>query len=179
MKDLNNMKLLQKFTLICFQLCTQLCLMAFIYAPVTAAQNSNRDTEPGYSTDIPSLRRLIGPELENAFSGLTLDGIYKLPRERSGTRSFTESFYADGTSYYREGKFTQEGFWIIKNNRTVCFTYPTEGPHENCFAIFESGTCHYAYAPRNVRNGKPISPNSWTAKTLKRGDVSTCDNLVS
>jgi len=37
-----------------------------------------------------------------------MDGIYKRPRERSGTNEFTESFYADGTTYYREGKITDE-----------------------------------------------------------------------
>lgn len=130
--------------------------------------------------DIPDLNRLLGQELAESFLGQTMDGIYKNPRERSGTNQFTESFYADGTTYYREGKFTQEGLWEIRDGQFACFTYPEENPDtEHCFAIYESGTCQYAYARRNVRNGKPIHPNAWTAKTLKWGDVSTCDNLVS
>ena len=57
----------------------------------------------------PELSRLYGQNLEDAYLGKTIDGIYKRPRERSGTNEFTESFYADGTTYYREGGFTQEG----------------------------------------------------------------------
>lgn len=132
---------------------------------------------------LPDLHRLTGENLKNAYLGQTIDGIYKRPRERSGTNAFTESFYSDGTTYYREGDFTQEGHWYIENNDTVCFTYLDEAPIPliipHCFAVFESGTCQYAYALNNVRNGKPIHPNAWTAKTLIQGDISTCDNLVS
>lgn len=132
---------------------------------------------------IPDLDRLVGSDLENAYLGKTIDGIYKRPRERSGTHKFTESFYADGTTYYREGEFTQEGRWYIEHRNTVCFTYEKEGPVAvtipHCFAVYESGTCQYAYALNNVRNGKPIHPNAWTAKTLIQGDISTCDNLIS
>jgi len=133
--------------------------------------------------EVPDLDRLVGKNLEDSYLGKTIDGIYKRPRERSGTNEFTESFYADGTTYYREGKFTQEGQWYIENGDTVCFTYDDEGPIplviSHCFAVFESGTCQYAYALNNMRNGKPIHPNAWTAKTLIHGDISTCDNLIS
>ncbi len=132
---------------------------------------------------LPDLDRLTGKTLFDSYHGQTIDGIYKRPRERSGTNAFTESFYADGTTYYREGEFTQEGRWFIENGDTVCFSYEDEGPvsvsHKHCFAIFESGTCQYAYALNNMRNGKPIHPNAWTAKTLIQGDISTCDNLIS
>ena len=132
---------------------------------------------------LPDLDRLTGETLFDSYHGQTIDGIYKRPRERSGTNAFTESFYADGTTYYREGDFTQEGRWFIENSDTVCFTYEDEGPisasNKHCFAIFESGTCQYAYALNNMRNGKPIHPNAWTAKTLIHGDISTCDNLIS
>jgi len=132
---------------------------------------------------VPDLDRLVGKNLKDAYLGQTIDGIYKRPRERSGTHEFTESFYADGTTYYREGKFTQEGHWFIEAEDTVCFTYEAEETVlpliKHCFAVFESGTCQYAYALNNMRNGKPIHPNAWTAKTLIQGDISTCDNLVS
>jgi len=132
---------------------------------------------------VPDLDRLVGKNLKDAYLGQTIDGIYKRPRERSGTHEFTESFYADGTTYYREGKFTQEGRWFIEAEDTVCFTYEAEETVlpliKHCFAVFESGTCQYAYALNNMRNGKPIHPNAWTAKTLIQGDISTCDNLVS
>ena len=134
---------------------------------------------PASAQDIPNLDRLTGKYLYDAFIGQTMDGIYKRPRERSGTNEFTESFYADGTTYYREGKVTDDGLWRIKHD-IICFTYSGElSGEESCFVVYSSGTCLYAYHPRNVRNGKPIHTNAWSAKTLIRGDVSSCDNLIS
>jgi len=134
---------------------------------------------PAFAQDIPSLDRLTGQHLYDAFIGQTMDGIYKRPRERTGTNEFTESFYADGTTYYREGDVTDDGNWRIKDD-IICFTYSGElSGGESCFIVYSSGTCLYSYNPRNVRNGKPINSNAWSAKTLIRGDVSSCDNLVS
>jgi hypothetical protein len=129
--------------------------------------------------DIPNLDRLTGKHLYNAFIGQTMDGIYKQARERSGTNEFTESFYADGTTYYREGKYADDGRWRI-NDDIICFSYAdTQYGVDSCFIVYSSGTCLYSFNPRNVRNGKPINSNAWSAKTLIRGDVSSCDNLIS
>ena len=134
---------------------------------------------PASAQDIPNLDRLSGKYLYDAFIGKTMDGIYKLPRERSGTNEFTESFYADGTTYYREGDITDDGHWRIDRD-IICFTYSGElSGNESCYVVYASGSCLYSYHPRNVRNGKPINSNAWSAKTLIRGDISTCDNLVS
>ena len=134
---------------------------------------------PAAAQEIPNLDRLTGQYLYDAFIGQTMDGIYKLPQERSGTNEFTESFYADGSTYYREGKITDEGKWRIKDD-IICFGYSGElSGGESCYAVYASGSCLYSFNPRNVRNGKPINSNAWSAKTLIRGDVSTCDNLIS
>jgi len=134
---------------------------------------------PAAAQEITNLDRLTGKYLYDAFIGKTMDGIYKLPRERSGTNKFTESFYADGTTFYREGDVTDEGFWRIESD-IICFSYSGElSGGESCFVVYASGSCIYSYNPRNVRNGKPINTNAWSAKTLIRGDVSTCDNLIS
>ncbi len=134
---------------------------------------------PSYAQDVPHLDRLTGKYLYDAFIGQTMDGIYKRPRERSGTNEFTESFYTDGSTYYREGNLTDEGSWRIKDD-IICFTYAGEmSGEESCFMVYSSGTCLYSYNPRNVRNGKPIHSNAWSAKTLIRGDISSCDNLIS
>jgi len=134
---------------------------------------------PVQAQEIPDLDRLTGKNLYDAFLGKTMDGIYKQPRERSGTNKFTESFYKDGTTYYREGDVTDEGQWGVRGN-IICFTYSGDlSGGESCFAVYESGSCLYSYNPRNVRNGKPINSNAWSAKTLTWGDISTCDNLIS
>ncbi len=125
------------------------------------------------------LTPLYGQSLADAFLGKTMDGTYKKPREKSSTALFTESYYADGTTYYREGEITDEGTWTIHED-LICFEYKGElSGRKSCFNVFVSGTCLYAYHPRNVRNGKPISRNVWSVKTLTRGNISTCDDLVS
>jgi len=74
---------------------------------------------------------------------------------------------------------TDDGRWRIKDD-IICFTYEGNlSGDESCFVVYASGTCLYSYNPRNVRNGKPINSNVWSAKTLIRGDVASCDNLVS
>ncbi|MDB2437510.1 hypothetical protein N9W89_02230 [Hellea sp.] len=134
---------------------------------------------PAAAQDVPDLDRLTGDYLYDAFIGQTMDGIYKLPRQRSGTNEFTESFYADGTTFYREGELTDDGRWRIESD-IICFSYSGDmSGGESCFVVYASGSCIYSYNPRNIRNGRPINSNAWSAKTLIRGDVSTCDNLVS
>lgn len=125
------------------------------------------------------VKPVTGEALTAAFSGKTMDGVYKLPRQRSGTQQFTETFNADGTTEYREGKITDKGQWAASDT-TICFRYsgPLAGGY-SCFRVFKAGTCYYSYAPGDVKDGKPIDENRWSAKTIIRGDVSTCDNLVS
>ena len=147
-----------------------LAMLLWLAAPLTASAQI-----------LPDLDRLEGKNLYDSYAGKTIDGIYKRPRERSGTHQFTESFKADGTTFYREGEFTQKGRWFIENGDVVCFTYNENGATtaKHCFAIFESGTCQYAYSLNNMRNGKPIHSNAWTAKTLAHGEISSCNNLIS
>jgi len=129
--------------------------------------------------DTGLLTPLYGKSLADTFLGKTMDGTYKQPRERTGTALFTESFYKDGTTYYREGDVTDEGRWIVEGD-LLCFEYKGElAGNISCFNVFITGTCIYSYHPRNVRNGKPIMRNAWSVKTLIQGTVSTCDDLVS
>ncbi len=134
---------------------------------------------PAQAADNGFLTPLYGQSLADAFLGKTMDGTYKKPREKSGTALFIESYYADGTTYYREGEITDEGTWVIHEDQ-ICFEYKGELSGDvSCFNVFISGTCLYAYHPRNVRNGKPVSRNAWSVKTIVRNTASTCDNLVS
>ncbi len=121
---------------------------------------------------------VIGQDLVKAFNGTTMDGIYKLPRQRSGTDEFTETFNTDGSTVYREGDITDNGHWVIVDD-TICFRYTGALSGVSCFKVFRSGTCYYSYAPDSITNGVPIDANRWSVKTIIRGDISTCDNLVS
>ena len=123
---------------------------------------------------------LEGSELETAFSGKTMDGIYKTPRERSGTHKFTESFNADGSTDYFEGPLVDKGEWLVRG-RLICFRYSGSlSGGVSCFTVFQTGTCLYSYNPANIgRDGYPLNDNLWSAKTIIRGDISTCDDLSS
>jgi hypothetical protein len=113
-----------------------------------------------------------------------MDGIYKQVRQRSGTARFTESFLPSGETLYQEGKVTEKGRWNLAGppgfEKIICFRYEGSmaGP-ESCFTVFKNGTCLYSYAPSLVRGGQPLDSNRWSAKTIIRGEISSCDDLVS
>lgn len=138
-----------------------------------------------FSDDSPkSLTLLQGDSLSEAFFGRTMDGTYKAIRERTGTSHFTESFAKDGTTDYREGTLREHGRWQLSGapgfEDVICFTYggAMAGP-PSCFNVFREGTCLYSYNPALVRSGQPIDTNRWSAKTVIRGELSSCDDLVS
>ena len=142
-------------------------LLAMLVVPASA--QSAQDLEP-----------LTGNKLRSTFEDRTMDGIYKRIMQRSGTHQFTETFHADGTTDYREGDIQDQGRWVISGD-LICFRYAGAlAGGASCFAVFKSGTCLYSYSPQAVGpDGMPKDPNYWSVKTIIRGDVSTCDNLVS
>lgn len=132
-----------------------------------------------FGTDAHALTLLSGDSLRAAFSDVTVDGTYKQFRERSGTSQFTETFHADGTTDYREGKINDKGEWRVIGDDVICFRYagPLAGG-VSCYTVFAEGTCLYAYHPRLIKDGQPIDRNQWSAKTVNRGELSTCDDLI-
>ena len=132
------------------------------------------------STRQSFLMPLEGSTLKEAFHGKTMDGIYKIPRQRTGTHKFTESFNTDGTADYFEGPIVDKGQWQVRGT-LICFRY--EGALAggvSCFNVYRSGTCLYSYNPANIGDdGYPYDDNLWSVKTITRGDISTCDDLTS
>lgn len=123
---------------------------------------------------------LSGPTLSEAFRGKTMDGIYKVPRQRTGTDKFTERFNEDGTTEYFEGPLVDKGQWIVRG-RLICFRYQGAlSGTVDCFNVFQSGTCLYSYNPDNIGpDGYPLNDNLWSAKTVTQGDITSCDDLIS
>jgi len=126
-----------------------------------------------------ALELLMGNALKQAFSDQTIDGTYKAFRERSGTSHFTETFTKDGRTFYREGDIIDEGEWKIISDRIICFRYfGALAGGVSCYKVFREGTCLYSYRPERVKDGQPIDRNQWSAKTITRGELSTCDDLI-
>lgn len=125
------------------------------------------------------LERLSGSDMREAFSNQTMRGVYKSPRARSGSQFFTEQFFADGTTRYKEGSVTDTGQWSTQNN-LLCFHYSgVMAGQVSCFSVYRIGTCYYSYGPREVFNGKPLVPNAWSVKSKLDGDLSNCEDLMS
>ena len=132
------------------------------------------------TTPLTALIPLQGQALEDVFAGKTMDGLYKIPRQRTGVNKFTESFNTDGTTEYFEGPLVDTGQWIVRGS-LICFRYDGAlSGGVSCFNVFQTGTCIYSYNPTNIGlNGYPINDNLWSVKTVIRGDISTCDDLIS
>lgn len=159
-----------------------LSLLLSLAWPVTTSGQvlAKPDIEENQADETSGLTPLTGEALTAIFHGKTMDGIYKIPRERTGTNKFTESFNEDGTTDYFEGPLVDTGQWIVRGS-LICFRYDGAlSGGVSCFNVYKSGTCIYSYNPANVRrNGYPVDDNLWSVKTITRGDISTCDDLVS
>lgn len=124
------------------------------------------------------LTQLSGDSLTAAFSGKTHFGTYKTTREKTGTNQFRETTAADGTTDYTEGDMKLRGLWRVFDEQ-ICYQYEgNEAPGVHCFAIFEAGTCLYGYDPSVVGPNGPLNANFWSVKSLRKGDISTCDDLI-
>lgn len=120
---------------------------------------------------------LSGETLRKAFSGKTHYGTYKESREETGTNTFTEVMSDDGRTNYREGNMKLTGYWDILVDDVMCFEYDNF-PGRHCFRMYQSGTCIYGYNPRDTSALGPINANAWSVKSIRKGDISTCDDLI-
>lgn len=148
-------------------------LTCIALTPTLAAQDgqSSADVDPS------ELRLLIGDELLAEFSGKTRIGVYKRPFARSGSSRYEETTHTDGTTHYKEDDFTATGIWKAAGDR-MCFRYDSSPEDLHCFREFKVGNCVYSYSLDNSTVNGPINPNRWGSKSLIKGDVSTCDDLL-
>lgn len=149
-----------------------------IAAPLSAQDATGKDSGINSQISRYDLKPMLNEELRAVFAGKTHKGVYKDVRERTGSSTFTETTHADGTTDYQEGAMKLKGRWITAGD-TICYKYDdpvNPGPH--CFKIYEVGTCLYGYNPRATTSRGPIDPNYWSVKSLREGDISTCDDLL-
>ena len=157
-----------------------LLFTAFIMSPIAVAQIAppSLPLEGDNYINGQELIPLTGEALKQAFADKTHFGTYKEKRERTGTNQFRETTHADGTTDYKEGDMELEGIWKVLKDR-ICYKYQSDqvsGVH--CFRIYEVGTCFYGYNPAVTTKKGPINANYWSVKSLHKGDISTCDDLI-
>ncbi|WP_017931177.1 hypothetical protein [Robiginitomaculum antarcticum] len=146
-----------------------LILTACLFAMPASAQYTLNGAE--------DMTLLSGKQLREAFAGKTHYGTYKDAREETGTDSFTEKMGVDGRTDYREGPMRLKGYWDILVDDVMCFEYENF-PGRHCFRMYRSGTCIYGYNPRDTTALGPVNANAWSVKSIRKGDVSTCDDLI-
>jgi len=159
-------------------LCLGLTLSPIAFAQDIPKRSINPNILSG-GINAQDLERLSDLDMQRAFSGRTMHGVYKNPRERSGSQFFSEDFLKDGSTLYKEGDISDTGMWSTRNDR-LCFDYsgPLSG-NISCFAVYRIGTCYYSYSTNEILNGKPLIPNAWSVKSKLDGDLSTCEDLMS
>ncbi len=160
---------------------TRLRIGCVIFCGLSLTQPASAQQKPKVDNGIiaHALERLLDDDMQNAFSGRRMEGVYKNPRQSSGTQFFTEDFNADGTTRYYEGVLVDNGLWSTEGDQ-LCFGYtgPLAG-NLSCFAVYRLGTCYYSYNPAEIFNGKPLIPNAWSVKSKLDNDLSTCEDLMS
>ncbi len=170
------------FRLAVFSLCF---LLAPLFAPLLAA--------PAYaqsqSYDVrPQARQITGAELIQSFKGITHTGAYNFDvRGRPGSL-YSEKHHANGRISYTEKNQLITGRWAISPSDNMCYAYDSDNISGGCFAVYKLGTCYYFYsssvlvanaeAEREAQKKGDIE-NYWTARSVKKGDHASCENMVS
>jgi hypothetical protein len=105
-------------------------------------------------------------DIETAFRGITMDGIYN-----DGT-FFSETYFEDGTIRYHDAYGADSGDWSVRegmfctfyeSQQGACFFVERDG--ENCFTFFE---------PVKGPDGNTIKREQWTSRGWNRSEEATC-----
>jgi hypothetical protein len=109
---------------------------------------------------------MAAAEIEQAFRGITLDGVY------NDGSFFSETYFDDGSIRYRDAGGADSGDWSVRGDmfctfydvqRGSCFFVVREG--ENCFTFFE---------PVRGSEGEIMPRETWTSRGWNREQEATC-----
>ena len=114
---------------------------------------------------------MTNAELRTAFSGKTIEGVY-----RDG-RTFKEAYRANGTLDYDEGSRHLTGHWSVING-TFCTIYDGSASG-GCFRVHRlSANCFEFYFQSRdeaqAADPKPGDRPSWTAQAWRTSALATC-----
>lgn len=111
--------------------------------------------------------RMFGFEMEKAFSGQTLDGIYE-----DGS-FFSETYFEDGSIRYHDVQGADSGQWSVEDD-TFCTFY--ESSSGACFFVERNGDNCFTFFEAVEGDGGRLEPGkTWTSRGWRRGEDSTCD----
>lgn len=130
-------------------------------------------------TDIrPHANRLTGEALKAVFSGVTHDGAYNFSMKGVPRQFYTETTRANGRAIYTQNGVTAEGNWSIKND-VLCFVYDRQSMNGGCFRVYNVANCYYYYDDKIILRPDELDRDYWTARSVKSGEIPTCDAAIS
>jgi hypothetical protein len=114
--------------------------------------------------------RMKAAEIDKAFRGMTLDGVY------SNGSFFTEVYNPDGSIRYHDATAADSGAWSVKNDM-FCTFY--EGKQGACFFVEREGAnCFSFYEEDAASGGGGQARKQWTSRGWNRAEKSTCAEPV-
>lgn len=128
----------------------------------------------------PDAAQVKGEFLQQSFKGITHEGAYNFDaRGRPGVR-FSERHYADGRIVYTENGESFKGHWAITPGNTICYSYEEKmAGGGGCFRVYKLGSCYYFYSSYYVEREDEIDRDYWTARSVKKGERATCEDMIS
>lgn len=159
--------------MICRSFILSLSLLAsFSISPIALGQSQDYDIRPDAA-------QVTGQALSDAFKGISHEGAYNFdPRGRPGAL-YTERHYADGRVSYTEQGLTIKGQWAVTPGDTICYAYDSDNIGGGCFRVYQLGSCYYFYSTFRVEREDEIDQDYWTARSVKKGDRATCEDMIS
>lgn len=131
------------------------------------------------STDIrPNANRIVGEALHGEFYGVTHDGSYNFTESGDPRQFYNETHHKDGSTTYREHDGDKVGTWDIIRD-ALCFTYESPEMTGGCFRVYKVGNCFYYYSTSLIEQRNELDRDYWTARSVKEGEVPTCQPGLS
>lgn len=157
-----------RLSLLVLFICVSLC-----WTEAATAQSQTYDVRP-------DAVQVTGEALQQNFKGLTHEGAYNFDSlGRPGVR-FTERHYADGRILYVENGESFKGRWTVTPLDTICYSYEEKMVGGGgCFRVYQLGSCYYFYSSYFVAREDEIDQDYWTARSVKKGERATCEDMIS
>lgn len=113
---------------------------------------------------------MSGADIKSTFDGQEIDGHY------SNGRTFSESYYQDGSVSYREADRQNHGIWSVREG-TLCTIYDGDTTG-GCFRVRRSGSnCfefYFVARTEEQAERKDFGTPAWTARGWLIDSSSTC-----
>ena len=124
-------------------------------------------------------KRVTGKALTLTFEGLIHEGAYNFDAKGNPGDYFTEQHFANGGIRYKQQDVDITGQWTITPSDKICYSYDSPELDGGCFKVYQIGNCYYFYSSYRAVDESLLNDSYWTARTVKKGDRATCEQMIS